>query len=444
MNDDIWVAEIQEWAQGLEEIRGLIGGEFARAEPRNNAVSYIRGLLSDEERKNSWTLSERAGHGTPDGMQRLLSTTDWDPEAVRDALFGYVKKHLGDPKGILAIDETGFLKKGTASAGVARQYSGTAGRVENCQIGVFLTYASPAGRTFLDRELYLPKAWTDDAERCKGAGIPEDRVMATKPELAAEMIERALDAGIEAEWTTGDAVYGQHTGLRRRLEARGMHYVMAVPMNQRAITPNPGSFGAEGRADQLFAALDGRAWRTRTAGTGTKGERLYSWARIRINGPAETWYRGTLAAGPPLTERPHRRGLLHLPHTRGRHSDRVGPGRRSPLGHRGNLPNLQRRNRTRPLPGTAIHRLVPAHHSFHVRPRVPQRHPLKKGGPHPGSDQLVRLSLPEIRHLITRIAWHQRPEPSHVIRCSLWRRKHQHRAQQCHYRARGHTPQTQL
>jgi SRSO17 transposase len=287
VSDDIWVAEIQEWADGLEEIRELIGGEFARTEPRNNAVNYIRGLLSDEERKNSWTLSERAGQGTPDGMQRLLSTTDWDPDKVRDALFGYVKKHLGDPQGILAIDETGFLKKGTASAGVARQYSGTAGRVENCQIGVFLTYASPVGRTFLDRELYLPKAWTEDAKRCKRAGIPETRTMDTKPVLAAEMIERALDAGIEAAWTTGDAVYGQHSGLRRRLEARGMHYVMAVPMNQRAIVPDPGTLGVEGRADRLFAALDGRAWRTRTAGTGTKGERLYAWARIRVNGPAE-------------------------------------------------------------------------------------------------------------------------------------------------------------
>ncbi len=288
MSDDIWVAEIREWAQGLGEIRDLIGDEFARSEPRDNAISYIRGLLSDEERKNSWTLSERAGHGTPDGMQRLLSTTDWDPDAVRDALFTYVKRHLGDPQGILAIDETGFLKKGTASAGVARQYSGTAGRVENCQIGVFLTYASPSGRTFLDRELYLPKAWTEDAERCKRAGIPESREMATKPVLAAEMIERALDAGIQAEWATGDAVYGQHTGLRRRLEARGMHYVMAVPMNQRVITAGPGLLGTEWRADEFFASLDGRAWRTRTAGTGTKGERLYAWARGRINGPSET------------------------------------------------------------------------------------------------------------------------------------------------------------
>ena len=141
VSDDICVADVEEWAEGLEEIGDLIGQRFVRSEPRRNAVGYVRGLLSDEERKNSWTLSERAGHGTPDGMQRLLSTTDWDPDAVRDDLFTYVNRHLGDPDGILIIDETGFLKKGAASAGVARQYSGTAGRVENCQIGVFLTYS---------------------------------------------------------------------------------------------------------------------------------------------------------------------------------------------------------------------------------------------------------------------------------------------------------------
>lgn len=171
------MAEVEKWAEGLEEIGELIGCRFVRSEPRNNAVGYVPGLLSDEERKNSWTLSERAGHGTPDGMQRLLSTTGWDPDAVRDDLFSYVNRHLGDPDGVLIIDETGFLKKGTASAGVGRQYSGTAGRVENCQIGVFLTHSTPAGRSLLDRELYLPKTWTDDRE------------FATKPALAADMID---------------------------------------------------------------------------------------------------------------------------------------------------------------------------------------------------------------------------------------------------------------
>lgn len=287
MSDDICVAEIEEWARGLEEIGELIGHRFARTEPRDNALEYLRGLLSDEERKNSWTMSERAGRPTPDGMQRLLSTTDWDPDAVRDDLSAYVNRHLGDPEGILIIDETGFLKKGTASAGVARQYSGTAGRVENCQIGVFLTYSAPAGRTLLDRELYLPKAWTEDPERCARAGIPETREFATKPVLAGDMIDRALDAGIPARWATGDAVYGQHSGLCRRLEAHGLHYVLAVPMNHRVIAPTKG-IGEQWRADELIASLPANTWRTRTAGAGTKGDRRYAWARTRINGPTET------------------------------------------------------------------------------------------------------------------------------------------------------------
>ena len=146
MGEDICVADVQEWAEGLEEVRELIAPRFARSEPRANAVDYVRGLLADEERKNSWTLSERAGQSTPDPMQRLLSTTDWDPDGVRDDLASYVAKHLGDDDGILIVDETGFLKKGTRSAGVARQYSGTAGRIENAQIGVFLTYSTPAGQ----------------------------------------------------------------------------------------------------------------------------------------------------------------------------------------------------------------------------------------------------------------------------------------------------------
>jgi len=206
MGDDLCVAEVQEWADGLAELRSLIGWRFARSEPREHAIAYVRGLLSAEERKNSWTLSERAGNGTPDGMQRLLSTTDWDPHLVRDDLQRYVVDHLGDPGGVLIIDETGFLKKGTRSAGVARQYSGTAGRIENSQIGVFLTYSTAAGRTFLDRELYLPKGWTEDRERCALAGIGDDVGFATKPELAMMMLQRAHDNGVPARWATADEV----------------------------------------------------------------------------------------------------------------------------------------------------------------------------------------------------------------------------------------------
>ncbi|QHK22335.1 IS701 family transposase [Pseudarthrobacter psychrotolerans] len=283
---------MREWADGLEEIRELIGGRFARSEPRENAVAYLQGLLSSEERKNSWTLSERAGQVIPDRMQRLLSTTDWDPDALRDDLRSYVLRHLGSDEGILIVDETGFIKKGTRSAGVARQYSGTAGRIENSQIGVFLTYATAKGRTFLDRELYLPKAWTDDRARCATAGIPEDRAFATKPELAITMLTRALDAGVPATWVAGDAVYGQYYKLRKALEDRDVSYVLAVPMNQRVIAKT-GNLGTEFRADDLIASLSGRAWRTRSAGQGAKGERRYAWARARINGgndpEAEHW-----------------------------------------------------------------------------------------------------------------------------------------------------------
>jgi len=198
------VAEVAGWAAGLEEVHERIASRFSRSEPRERVVAYLRGLLAPLERKNGWTLAEQAGEPSPDGMQRLLATADWNPDRVRDDLRDYVVEHLGDPDAVLVVDETGFLKKGSRSAGVARQYSGTAGRVENCQLGVFLGYASPAGRTFLDRELYLPQAWAQDRPRCEQAAVPKDVTFATKPELAIGMLTRALDAGVPASWVTGD------------------------------------------------------------------------------------------------------------------------------------------------------------------------------------------------------------------------------------------------
>ena len=195
MVEDVSVAEVADWAVGLEKVIERIGPRFSRSEPRVRAGMYLRGLLSAVERKNGWTLSEHAGDATPDAMQRLLNHADWDADAVRDDLRDYVIEHLGDGRAVLVVDETGFLKKGAKSAGVARQYSGTAGRIENSQIGVFLAYAAPAGRTFIDRELYLPKAWTEDRARCAEVGIGPDVEFHTKPELALAMLTRALDAG---------------------------------------------------------------------------------------------------------------------------------------------------------------------------------------------------------------------------------------------------------
>jgi SRSO17 transposase len=281
MAEDVTVAEVEGWAVGLEKVLERIGPRFARSEPRARAGVYLRGLLSAAERKNGWTLAEQAGDRTPDAMQRLLNHADWNADAVRDDLRDYVVEHLGDERAVLVVDETGFLKKGTKSAGVARQYSGTAGRIENCQVGVFLAYATPAGRTFIDRELYLPKAWIADRDRCAAAGIGADVEFATKPELALAMLSRALDAGVPAGWVAADEVYGQHAGLRLALEERGMFYVLAVPVNQYTIATLGGRI-AQARVDAVSAAVPESDWQRLSAGAGAKGPRLYDWVRVPI------------------------------------------------------------------------------------------------------------------------------------------------------------------
>ena len=203
------VAEVARWAKGIEGVHECIAGRFRRPEPRRRALDYLRGLLSPVERKNGWQLAEQAGDATPYGVQHLLSTYVWDADLVRE-LRDYVVEHLGDVHGVLVVDETGFLKKGNKSVGVQRQYSGTAGRIENCQIGVFLTYASAQGRTLLDRELYLPRVWADDLERRREAGVPEQVAFRTKPQLARRMLERG--AGIGSALRLGH--WGR--GLRQR------------------------------------------------------------------------------------------------------------------------------------------------------------------------------------------------------------------------------------
>ena len=202
--------DLAAWRTGFDDVFARIAGRFAQACSRRRARVYLLGLLSRCERKNGWTIAEFAGDATPDGVQRLLNFYSWSADDVRDDLRGYVAAELADPGGVLICDETGFLKKGTRSAGVQRQYSGTAGRVENCQVGVFLAYAVPGGgRALIDRELYLPQAWTDDRDRCAQAGIGEQVGFATKPELARQMIARAIDAGMPFGWVAADEVYGQ-------------------------------------------------------------------------------------------------------------------------------------------------------------------------------------------------------------------------------------------
>ena len=275
------VLEVARWAKGIEGVHGCIAGRFHRSESRWRALEYLKGLLSPVERKNGWQLAEQAGNATPDGVQRLLSTYRWDADLVRDDLRGYVVEHLGDERGVLVVDETGFLKKGIKSVGVQRQYSGTAGRIENSQVGVFLTYATAQGRVLLDRELYLPQVWADDSERRREGGVPEEVAFRTKPQLARLMLERAVEAGVPFRWVTGDEVYGSDRNLRRWLEREGIPHVVAIKRNEKlwALTDKG---PRQVRADQLASGVEESHWMRLSAGNGAKGPRVYDWTRVVI------------------------------------------------------------------------------------------------------------------------------------------------------------------
>jgi SRSO17 transposase len=281
------VNEAEGWAKGLDELTGRLAPRFGRVEPRRRLLAYLRGLLAPVGRKNGWQLAEAAGDRTPDGMQGFLSRMRWDADAVRDDLRAYVVERLGDPEAVLVLDETGFVKKGEKSAGVQRQYSGTAGRVENCQVGVFLGYASRHGRALIDRALYLPEGWAGDPGRRAEAGVPAAVAFATKPRLGLRMLERALGAGVPCSWVAGDSVYGADRALRRAIEARGgLGYVLAVTSGQR--------LGGR-RVDAWAAELPPEAWRRLSAGEGAKGPRLYDWAYTPYRGGAPAgWEKGLL------------------------------------------------------------------------------------------------------------------------------------------------------
>src|SRR4051794_6975884 len=255
---------------------GRLGPRFGRVEPRRRALAYLRGLLAPVERKNGWQLAEAAGDRAPDGMRDFLGRMRWD--AVRDDLLAYVVEHLGDPGAVLVLDETGFVKKGTRSAGVQRQYSGTAGRVENCRVGVFLGYAGLKGHAPIDRALHLPEGWAGDAGRRAGAGVPAAVAFAAKPKLGAAMPGRALDAGVPCSWVTGDSVYGADRALRRRIEARGgLGHVLAVTGGQR--------LGGR-RVDAWAAGVPPEGWLRLSAGEGSKGPRPHDRAFLPCRGGA--------------------------------------------------------------------------------------------------------------------------------------------------------------
>jgi SRSO17 transposase len=275
--EDLDTAEIRGWAVGLAALHQRIAAHFVRAEPRQLAYDYLRALISPIERKNGWQIAEHVGAATPDGVQRLLATAHWDADQVRDDLRAYVVEHLGHPDAVLVIDETGFLKKGTKSVGVKRQYCGTAGKRENCQVGVFVAYASPAGRTFLDRELYLPEEWATDAERRSEAGVPETVTFATTPKLARQLLTRTLEGGVPARWVTADCVYGADFQFRQAVVKRQLGYVVGVTSTQSLWVWEQG-VPRQRPIREVVQQVAADGWTTLSAGDGAKGPRVYDWA----------------------------------------------------------------------------------------------------------------------------------------------------------------------
>jgi SRSO17 transposase len=419
------------WQAGLEELLGRVAGRFGRVEPRRRARAFVLGLLAELPRKNCWTIAEHAGNPGPDGMQHLLARAVWDHDGVRDDLRDYLVEHLGDPEAVLVIDETGDLKKGIQSVGVQRQYTGTAGRIENAQVAVYLLYATDAGHAMIDRELYLPRGWIDDPERLQAAGVPKQVGFATKPKLATTMLTRALDAGVPAAWVTGDEVYGADPTLRAELETRGIGYVLAVACDHRVVAG-----GDTDRVDALLRRVPARAWQWISAGRGAKGHRLYDWAFVRLDhGDPDPG--GEAGQHWLLVRRNHKTRKLAFYHCWTPRPVSLATlvrvaGRRWTIEERfqtgKGLVGLDQHQVRRWRSWYRWTTLAMLAHAFLVVAAVAER------TRHPAPSGLIRLTCNEIQHLFAALIAAPARDIGHRLRWSLWRRRHQARARTCHYR----------
>jgi SRSO17 transposase len=422
------------WQGELDALLGRVAARFGRVEPRRRARAFVLGLLSDLPRKNCWTLAEHAGDATPDGMQHLLARAVWDEDGVRDDLRAYVVEHLGDPQAVLVVDETGDLKKGTQTVGVQRQYTGTAGRVDNAQVAVLLAYATDAGHALIDRELYVPRGWIDDPDRGQAAGIPAQVEFATKPALATRMVTRALDAGAPAAWVTGDEVYGTDPRLRACLEARQVGYVLAVACDHPVLAA-----GKAWDADELRKRVPARAWQCVSAGRGAKGHRYYDWAFVRLDpsDPARSgqhWLmiRRNRTSGELAYYRcwmPHPVPLAVLVRVAGRRwsiEERIKTSK--------GLVGLDAHQVRRWRSWYRWVTLAMLAHAFLVVAAVSEqaRHPWPSG--------LIGLTCNEFQHLFAALVAAPIGNPRHRLRWSVWRRRHQARAHTCHYRRQATQP----
>jgi SRSO17 transposase len=417
------------WWTEFSAVIDRIAPRFARYEPLRHAAELMAGMVAGLDRKNCWTIAEHRGNATPDGLQHLLARAKWDADAVRDDLRDYVIEAFGDPAAILVVDETGDVKKGVCSVGVQRQYTGTAGRIENSQIAVYLTYAAPRGHTLIDRALYLPQSWTQDRQRCAEAGIPHSaRGFATKPRLAQRLINDAVAANVPAAWVAGDEVYGADPHLRAAIRGHGLGYVLAISAN-RYVPTHAGRI----RVDRLPAMLPKRAWQTHSAGAGSHGQRYYSWAWVdllaeddTVTGSHYLLIRRNNATGEHAYLRCYapRPATLHALVQVAGQRWRIEESFQAAKGLTG-LDQHQVRRWTSWYRWTTLAMLA---HAFLAVATATER----DNRPTPAG--LITLTVNEFRRLFDALLLVTKHTITSLLAWSRWRRQHQYRARQSHYR----------
>lgn len=435
--------DVRKWGQELERLHAHIAPRFARPEPRRRALAYLQGIVSSIQRKNGWQLAEHAGETRPDGMHRLLNSASWDANLVRDDLRDSILEQLGDPQASLVIDETSFRKRGKKSAGVKKQYCGTTGKIENCQVGVFLSYVSAKGHTLIDRELYLPKEWIDNPGRCREAGIPEEIGFQTKCELAQQMIERLWKAGIPFAWVVADTVYGGNLDLRTWLEAHQYSYVLAVACDEAVGIQTPDGRKRMTVAEAEALVLHADAWHRLSMSEGTKGPRLFDWAvmpvlhqweddgrhflliRRCLDDPKEkTYYFVFAPLGTTLAE------MVKAIGQRWKIEENFETGK--DMG----LSDYEVRCWTGWYRHITLVMVVQAClASICAKARISTTEPASTQGT-PLTCPLLPLSIPEVRHLLAHLVFPPPRSATLVLSWSWWRRCHQSRASFFHTRHR--------
>ncbi len=420
------------WRAAFTGVLDVIESRFARYEPLRHAAGLMLGLLAPLERKNCWTIAEHRGDLSPDGLQHLLARAKWDADAVRDDLRGFVLDAFADREAVLIVDETGDVKKGVETVGVQRQYTGTAGRIENAQVADYLTYAAPRGHALIDRALYVPKSWTENLDRRGRAWVPAEVEFATKPALATEMIRRAVQAGTPAGWVAGDEVYGADPRLRAAVRELGLGYVLQVAANRRVRT-----HAGPMRVDAIAALLADQPWQTYSCGRGAKGHRDYAWAWVAIlPDPGDTdsddragehhlLIRRTRSSGELAYLRcwaPQPTSLAELVRVAGKRW-RIEESFQSAKGLVG-LDEHQVRRWTSWHRWTTLAML--AHAFLAVATAIERDHA-------PTPDQ-IDLSVNEFRRLFDALVLDHRRSVTQLLTWSTWRRRHQYRARACHYR----------